>query len=372
MQGGLKGPRRVLLTLDAVGGVAVYAAQTAAMLAKAGIECRLLGFGPPPSSDLRAIVAETAGLSLIWRDQPLDWMAGDECALAGVTSAIAEIAAAWGADVVHVSAPSQAAGLPPELAVVAQSHSCVPTWWRAVRRRPLPPEWQWHCRMNRRGLLRASVVIVPSASHGRALADVYGFLPHLRVIFNASALPPHVEHSKQEFVFAAGRWWDDAKNANVLDQAAGRAPWPVLMAGATQGPNGSSVTLFNAVALGLLSAQETRSHMARAAIFAAPSIYEPFGLAVLEAAGLGAALVLSELDTFRELWDGAALFVDPADPAAWIHAVSHLAANTDQRSALGERARLRAATYSPERHCRALLSVYAEALQVAGPARHVA
>jgi hypothetical protein len=373
VQGGLGGPRRILLTLDAVGGVAIYVTQTAMMLARIGIECRLLGFGPRPSSDLRAVVEKTAGLSLIWTDQPLDWMAGDECALTGVTSAIADVAMAWEADVVHVSAPSQAAGLPSELAVVAQSHSCVPTWWRAVRRQPLPPDWQWHCRMNQQGLRRASVVIAPSASHGRALKDIYGFLPRLRVIFNASA-PPHVKHSKEEFVFAAGRWWDDAKNATALDHAAGRSPWPVFMAGATQGPNGSSATLANAVGLGLLSAEETHLHMARAAIFAAPSIYEPFGLAVLEAAGFGAALVLSEIDTFRELWDGAAFFVDPADPTAWVQAISHLAANADQRQRLGESARLRAAAYSPERHCRALLSAYAEAMQVqaAGPARDVA
>ena len=55
--------------------------------------------------------------------------------------------------------------------------------------------------------------------------------------------------------------------------------------------------------------------MARAAIFVSSSVYEPFGLAVLEAAGSGAALVLSDIPTFRELWDEAALFAPPGDAA---------------------------------------------------------
>ena len=42
------------------------------------------------------------------------------------------------------------------------------------------------------------------------------------------------------------------------------------------------------------------------------ALYEPFGLAVLEAAQAGCALVLSDIPTFRELWDGAALFVAAA------------------------------------------------------------
>ena len=48
--------------------------------------------------------------------------------------------------------------------------------------------------------------------------------------------------------------------------------------------------------------------MARAAIYAATSRYEPFGLAPLEAALSRCAIVASDIPSFRELWDGAALF----------------------------------------------------------------
>ena len=51
-------------------------------------------------------------------------------------------------------------------------------------------------------------------------------------------------------------------------------------------------------------------------IFVSVSRYEPFGLAVLEAAHAGCALVLSDIPTFRELWQGAASFVIAAGSAA--------------------------------------------------------
>ena len=57
-------------------------------------------------------------------------------------------------------------------------------------------------------------------------------------------------------------------------------------------------------------------HLARQPIFVSTALYEPFGLAVLEAAQAGCALVLSDIPTFRELWDGAARFVPARDDGA--------------------------------------------------------
>ena len=351
--------RRVLMTLDAVGGVWSYALDTAAMLAGQGIACRLLGFGPAPA----APAALPQGVTMDWTNEPLDWMVGDERALAGVAPAIAAQAAAWQADIVHVSAPSQAAGLPAGLTVAVQSHSCVPSWWDAVRGGDLPAAWTWQAERNRAGLCRADIVIVPSESHGRALHRVYGAMPGLRVVPNATAPAASSGGEKQAYVFAAGRWWDEGKNGQILDAAAAGAPWPILMAGALTGPNGARLELQNAVALGQLPGPEVRAHMAGAGIFAAPSRYEPFGLAVLEAASAGACLLLADIPTFRELWDGAASFADPTDPAAWSRAVAMLAGNAQRRTALGEQARARAAYFSFDNQRTALLSAYRAALR---------
>ena len=354
---------RVLMTVDAVGGVWPQVRDAAAMLTANGMTCRLLGFGPAPEQSATL----PPGVDLVWADQPLDWLVTDEAALASVGPTIMAHAQDWKADIVHLSAPTQAAGLPPGPVVVVQSHSCVPTWWAAVKGGDLPAEWKWQVARNQAGLRRADGVIVPSVTHGRALRDCYGSMTQPRVVSNACVGDSDVSPIKQDYVFAAGRWWDEGKNGALLDAAASKLSWPVLMAGSLSGPNGTRLDLRHAVALGQLPAAATRAHMARAAIFVAPSLYEPFGLAVLEAACAGASLLLADIPTFRGLWDGAAHFADPADGDAWVHAIETLAKDAPLRAYLGEQARARSATFTFDRQRRDLLAAYDAALFLQAP-----
>ncbi len=87
----------------------------------------------------------------------------------------------------------------------------------------------------------------------------------------------------------------------------------------------------------------SRAWLARSPIFASAALYEPFGLAVLEAAQAGCALVLSDIPTFRELWDGAALFVPADDAAAFAAALAGARSTTPTaRAARGAAAPRRA------------------------------
>ena len=101
--------------------------------------------------------------------------------------------------------------------------------------------------------------------------------------------------------------------------------------------------------------------LARAAVFAAPARYEPFGLGVLEAARSGCALVLADIATFRELWDGAAHFVAPDDAREWARALEELAQQPARRAALAAAARLRAEDYGLDRMVDNYCRVYAAA-----------
>jgi glycosyltransferase involved in cell wall biosynthesis len=76
--------------------------------------------------------------------------------------------------------------------------------------------------------------------------------------------------------------------------------------------------------LGALPPAEINLWHAQAAIFVAPSRYEPFGLAALEASLAGCALVLGDIPTLRELWTGAALFVPPDDREQLTHVLGLL------------------------------------------------
>jgi len=102
--------------------------------------------------------------------------------------------------------------------------------------------------------------------------------------------------------------------------------------------------------------------MGGASIFCSPSLYEPFGLAVLEAAMSGAALVLSDIPSFRELWDGAAVFVSPADPDPWRDALGELIGQRDRIAELGRTARIRSAEYTRSRTAQSYAELYGELL----------
>jgi glycosyltransferase involved in cell wall biosynthesis len=160
-------------------------------------------------------------------------------------------------------------------------------------------------------------------------------------------------------VLAAGRLWDEAKNIRTLCEAADGLPWPVMIAGDTTSPDGGTIeTPPNVLWLGRMRSADLVTRMAEASIFAAPARYEPFGLAVLEAALSGCALVLGDIPTLRELWDGAACFVPPDDAAALREALGVLQADAGEVAALGAEARRRAQTYSAKRMGEAYLEAY--------------
>src|SRR5690606_31527039 len=161
-------------------------------------------------------------------------------------------------------------------------------------------------------------------SHAALTQKAYGNLPAFGVIPNGSGVTG-IDVPKDRYAFAAGRWWDEGKNAEVLDRAAPLMRWPLVLAGQVRGPNGQSVEIRNALHRGSLPHPELMAMMQRAAIFVSPSIYEPFGLAALEAARAGCALVLADIPTYRELWEDAAVFFDPrnaGDLARTVNTVS--------------------------------------------------
>ncbi len=91
---------------------------------------------------------------------------------------------------------------------------------------------------------------------------------------------------------------------------------------------------------------------------------------MLEAAQAGCALVLSDIPTHREIWDGAAIFVPGRDDAAFAAAISRPARRpASEREQLGRLARARAQHYTPERMARGMAEIYARvAASAAAPA----
>lgn len=113
--------------------------------------------------------------------------------------------------------------------------------------------------------------------------------------------------------------------------------------------------------LGYVGDETLRWLYASCRAFAYPSLVEGFGLPVLEALSLGAAVVTSDRTSLPEVAGDAALSVDPADEDALCAALRRLVEEPALRDGLRARARERARAFSWAGAARQTLDLYREA-----------
>lgn len=352
----------VLMTTDAVGGVFTYAVDAAAGLHRSGIRVTLALLGPAPDRTRREALRALPGVETVETGLALDWLAPDEAAVERSSAALAVSAGRIGADLVHLNAAAQAAAGGFPCPVIVGHHSCLATWWRAVRgAAPMPVDFARRTEWTARGLAGADAVVAPTEAFATETAVVYGIDRPLHLRNGRTRLPGGAVRAsdREDFALAAGRLWDEAKNARVLDRAAARLGRPVLAAGPLRGPNGAAFIPERLLSTGTLDETGLADLMRRAAVFVSAARYEPFGLTALEAAQTGCPLVLSDIPTHRELWDGAALFVSPDDVDGFAAAMRSVIDRPGLRADLAAAARERAARFSADAMVRRLIGLYA-------------
>lgn len=338
-------PHRVLMTADTVGGVWTFAIELCAALAKYDVEVSLFTMGRlPDEAQLEAARAQP-NVRLVSTGYRLEWMQDCQADMVESGRALLQLARDVRPDIVHVNGYYHAA-LPFDAPVLLTAHSCVASWWRTCRRDPLPIEWWRYLNWVSAGVRAADMLTAPTQSFMTEFQALHGRAKSARAIWNGCDSSFFEPGPKENVVLAAGRLWDEAKNIGLLCRIAGGVQAPVFVAGDDLSPDGDSAELGGLRFLGRLSRREMATQMRQASVFASPARYEPFGLSVLEAALSGCALVLGDIPTLRELWKGAASFVDPDDERGWRDALNTLIDNPRLASVKGAQARDRAQRYS--------------------------
>lgn len=357
---------RILIDADPSSTLWRYSLDLARGLARLGHQSVLALTGPAASDEQIRAATAIPGLRLI--DIGLAPVAEDEASLLRAAEAIAALADQIEADVVQLNTPALAGLADFGAPVIAVLHNCVATWWEAVQGAELPGDFAWRTDLVARGLHAAGTVVAPSAAFGASVRRRYGIEAIPRTVHygrSPLALPSGVPH---DFVFTAGRLWDQGKNLGLLDAAAGRIGVPVRAAGPLAGPNGSRVMFDNIHCLGPLDEAELGRLLSARPVFVSAALYEPFGPTVLDAASAGCALVLSDIPVFRELWDEVAIFVDPSDEDGFARAIGDLAGDDFERAVLGRAARERSARYTPDAMAAQMANLYRGLLPaVCGP-----
>ena len=92
-----------------------------------------------------------------------------------------------------------------------------------------------------------------------------------------------------------------------------------------------------------------------------PSLYEGFGLPVLEALACGTPVVTSAAASLPEVGGDAALYLDPEDPDHLLDALERITGEPSLREGLAAKAQEQAKRFSQKAMGRAALAVYQEA-----------
>lgn len=405
---------RILLTTDVVGGVWSYTEELADALAARGHVVALVAFGGEPNASQRAWLELRPQIEFAAVACPLEWMPEPEPGLSSSVEAVRAVVAQFVPDVVHLNQFYYGAfelGAPK----IVVAHSDVVSWWRIVKEEE-PPDDPWFRRYRawvREGLSGAGLRVAPTAWFASQVAAIYDGLP-VRTVYNGRSAtrwgrasprdvarpthgrPPegHVAHGRATRahgtgghppdgpppddaatarprpprVVGAGRLWDRAKGARDLIDAAARlgVGVDVVVAGPVQHPAGDDDFPTDVPEIrwaGDLASTELHALLAETRVYAATSRYEPFGLAPLEAVLAGCALVASDIPTFRELWDGCALFYPPGDADALARALGALCEDDARCQRLARAARTRALQrYTPERMAAGYEALYRELL----------
>ena len=308
------------MTADAVGGVWPYALDLAARPRRPRASRSTLAvLGPCARSAQRAAAAAVPGLDLVDTGLPLDWTAERRGRDRRTPSRSPRRA---GARRRRRHRPAQQPGTRWRTRAFrrrssACCHSCVATWWAAVRGGAAAARTSTGAPPGTRAGYRAADGCWSrrAAPSPRRPPSVYGIRRRADPVHNGRAIRGARRASRPQrarLVFTAGRLWDEGKNVAALDRAAARLSTFRSGGRAARGPERrhDRAAAYRSRSASL-TARDVERMLARRRSSSRRARYEPFGLAVLEAAQAGCALVLSDIPTFRELWDGAAMFVPP-------------------------------------------------------------
>lgn len=330
-----------LVTADTVGGVWMYARELVSGLCRRGVHVTLVSFGEIPTPQQMEWMDDLPDLDFRPTGFHLEWMQDAEQDLALSSEYLASVITEVKPDIVHLNQYCYGA-LDVDVPKLVVAHSDVVSWWVAVHgEEPRETKWfRWYRDTVTAGLSGANAVVAPSQWMLDAVQSYYTRPENARVIYNGrtpTLFNPHV--TKEEHVVSVGRIWDSGKQAALLTKI--DPAIPIYIVGSDHHPDTTVAGTKKKRAdrrkptkiqfKGQLTEAQLRQLYSRAAVYAATSRYEPFGLAPVEAALSRCALIANDIPTFHELWGDSAYYFRYNDASSLQAAIERMASDRELR-----------------------------------------
>ncbi|HTF45303.1 MAG TPA: glycosyltransferase family 4 protein [Terriglobales bacterium] len=324
----------VLVTADTMSGVWTYTRELVTGLVTRGVRVTLVSFGEIPLPPQISWIENLHGLEYRPTAFRLDWMQEGEQDLSDSSAYLTALVKELKPDLLHLNQLCYG-NLPVATPRVVVAHGDMISWWVAVHgREPKPSRWlDWYRNVVIGGLMKASAVVAPTTWMLDTIHACYARPDREAVIHNGRNpiyFNPYVD--KDQSVLAVGRIWDAGKQVSLLTQHP--HPLPVCIVGADAPVPAPKVPIRADVKLDLdniriaLRGPQTEAQLrtlySRAAIYAATSRYEPFGIAALEAAFSRCAIIANDIPSFREIWGDAALYFRANDASSLAEVIRQL------------------------------------------------
>jgi glycosyltransferase involved in cell wall biosynthesis len=276
--------------------------------------------------------------------------------------------------------------------IIAHVHDMIPfIFWKQYAPR-IPVDFRWALKQARRRMLKADRVITDSYASMRDIAEISGYPPdRIRVVYFGPAasdsaeiasgrpgkLSPYLNGltSRPYFLYVGGT--DFRKNVPFLIRAFSRfsekhAEAGLLLVGETFRMRGireveeiyseiSRCGLEDRVHITGFVDEESLCALYRGALaLVFPSLYEGFGVPVLESMALGTPVLAAQTSSIPEILGEAGLYFDPLEEDTLVDQLEVVYTGGALRERLRTQARLRAEQFSWEKAAEEVFRIYEE------------